>query len=290
MSSIKRGKTMLLKFLHALYRGVLVLVITSILFPSISAGFTPSHLFDGYYSWDSPILPDGHYNSDVNLTIDEKPSNGSYYYWSKTFYFVDGEVGYIGLQSNGYMQSEGWVGKMAIFSIWNAVDSQAGENAICGKFSGEGEGLSCRMKYNWQIGHNYRLRIWKIDESWWGAFIMDATTGNEVYLGQIKVSSSWKGLTNDFVLFSEYFMPVDSCDTIPHAKVTFSQAAADNGNYTAQLNSQLLSQECRNSVDVTNINNGWRIETGKTKTNIPPTSDFSIFPTHGKATYCHFRW
>ena len=231
--------------------------------PVIATGFTPSHLFDGYYSWNSPILPDGHYNSDINLTINEAPTTESYYYWSKTFYFKDGEVGYIGLQTNGWMWNQGWVGKMAIFSIWNAIDSQPGEHAMCGKFDGEGEGLSCRMKYNWQVGHTYRLRVWKVDTSWWAAFIMDITTGKENYLGKIKVSSSWKGLTNNFVLFSEYFREVNSCDAIPHAIVTFSHPMADNDTYTAKLEKQRLSQKCEYILSMNELNNSWHIETGK---------------------------
>jgi len=245
------------------YIGVILFSILSLPKLAVASGFTPIHLFDGYYDWNSPTLPDGHYNSDINLTINEEPPTGSYYYWSKTFYFVNGELGYIGLQSNGWMWNEGWIGKMAIFSLWNALDSQAGEHAVCGKFGGEGEGLSCRMKYNWQSGHTYRLRIWKIDTSWWAAFIMDMTTGKEDYIGKIKVSKSWKGLANNFVLFSEYFWGVNSCDAIPYANVTFSQPMADNGTYTAKLNSQLISHKCNYIVNVTDSNNSWRIKTGK---------------------------
>jgi hypothetical protein len=164
------------------------------------------------------------------------------------------------------MWNEGWVGKMVIFSIWNALDSQAGNNAVCGKFDGEGEGLSCRMKYDWQSGHTYRLRIWKTDTSWWAAFIMDITTGKEDYIGKIKVSKSWKGLTNNFVLFSEYFGKVSSCDAIPYTKVTFSNPMADNGTYTAKLNNKRFHQKCSSIVNVTDSNNSWHIETGKVNT------------------------
>jgi hypothetical protein len=58
------------------------------------------------------------------------------------------------------------VGKMANFSILNAIASVAGPNAICGEFDGEGKVFSCRLKYNWQECRSYRMRIWYERHGW----------------------------------------------------------------------------------------------------------------------------
>jgi len=85
---------------------------------------TPGHMAVIWYDW--PQLPgSGFYNFDVLLTIDVDPGMQSTYFWAHSFYFKNEEVGYIGLQTNGLIQGE-WVGKMAIFSMWDALEAEPG--------------------------------------------------------------------------------------------------------------------------------------------------------------------
>lgn len=206
------------------------------------SGFVPYHFVDAYYDYNSS-LSSGYYNSDIFLTIDSEPNPSSYYYWSKHVWFTDGNYAYMGLQTNGMINGQ-WVGKMAIFAVWNALDCHAGTKSSCEKFTNEGVGYSCRMKYNWQQGHKYRLRIWYINDSWWAFYIQDMDTGIEDYLGEIKAPSP--SMIKSFCLFSEYFMSVNSCEEVPYAKVTFSDPTADNGTYTAKFGSQIVHQTCKN--------------------------------------------
>ncbi len=167
---------------------------------------TPGGMAYVWYTWPSPLpvywngTQIGFYNFDVFLTVDVDPGISSAYFWAHQFHFKDGDGGYLGLQTNGYMQGR-WVGKMAIFSIWNAKAARPGPGAACERFSGEGEGWSCRMQYNWSQGRTYRLRLWELccahrpwEDEWWGAWILDTTTGQEVFIGQIQVPSSWNWL------------------------------------------------------------------------------------------------
>jgi len=118
---------------------------------------TPGGMAYMWYDW--PQLPvSGFYNFDVLLAIDVDPGIQSAYYWAHQFGFKNGDGGYMGLQTNGHMQGE-WVGKMAIFSIWDALEAEPGPGASSEEFTGEGEGWSCRKKYNWVEGHTYCLRI-----------------------------------------------------------------------------------------------------------------------------------
>ncbi len=149
---------------------------------------TPGHMALIWYDW--PQSPgNGFYNFDVFLTIDIDPSIQSAYYWAHSLYFKNEEIGYMGLQTNGCMQGE-WVGKMAIFSMWDALEAEPGPGASCEWFTGEGEGWSCRIKYNWVEGHKYCLRIKAcgVDEQeneWWGAWITDTSTSQETFMEMV---------------------------------------------------------------------------------------------------------
>ncbi len=226
------------------------------------SGFVPYHFVDAYYDYNAS-LSSGYYNSDIFLTIDSMPNPSGYYYWSKTVWFTDGNLAYYGLQSTN----------TAIFSLWNATGCEAGAKASCVKFTGEGEGYSCRMQYDVQQGHKYKLRIWYVNDSWWAFFIKDMNTGTEDYLGKLKAPSS--SLIKSFCLFSEYFMPVNSCEEVPYAKVTFSEPTANNGDYTAKFSSQLLNETCKN-VKVVVSDNKLIAETGTTKV-LPEKRATSLF-------------
>ena len=90
---------------------------------------TPGGMAYIWYDW--PQLPvSGFYNFDVLLTIEVDPGVQSAYYWAHQFGFKNGDGGYMGLQTNGFMQGE-WVGKMAIFSIWEALAAEPGPEASC---------------------------------------------------------------------------------------------------------------------------------------------------------------
>jgi len=115
-----------------------------------------------WYDWPQSS-GNGFYNFDVLLTIDVDPGVQSTYYWAHQFDFKNGDGGYMGLQTNGCMQGE-WVGKMAIFSIWEALEAEPGDpGSSCEVFTGEGEGWSCRIKYNWVEGRTYCLQIGALD-------------------------------------------------------------------------------------------------------------------------------
>jgi len=100
-----------------------------------------------WYDW--PQLPvDGFYNFDVFLTIDIDPGVQSAYYWAHQFGFKIGDSGYMGLQTNGFMQGE-WVGKMAIFSIWGALEVEAGPGATCDLLLARMKGGVVEYQYEW---------------------------------------------------------------------------------------------------------------------------------------------
>lgn len=180
-----------------------------------------------------PELPSnqsiGFYNYDVDLTINEDPGENSSYFWANQFHFLDGDGGWIGLQTNGFMQGR-WIGKMALFSIWQALEADPGPDSICESLD-DGKVFSCFMPYQWQKGHTYKLRVWVLDtdssgNEWWGAWIGDELTNKSVYLGKILVPASWQWLDWSIAWVS-YYGFVSSCQDIPYAHATFSSFNAN---------------------------------------------------------------
>jgi hypothetical protein len=226
---------------------------------------TPGGMAYIWYSW--PQLPiSGFYNFDVLLTINVDPGVQSSYYWAHQFHFKNGDGGYMGLQTNGCMQGE-WVGKMAIFSIWEALEAEPGPGASCEWFTGEGVGWSCRIPYEWVEGRTYRLRIWAlgIDEQeneWWGAWIIDTSTSQETFIGKIKVPGSWQWLEDYSAVWVEYYGQVNDCNSIPYAKARFEQPVADNGSFIPQDLTPAIGTTCPNAQITFIENQGVIFETG----------------------------
>lgn len=252
-------------------KALLLILLISILLSCLSGcagdGYIPEppqgNLTPGgmaFYWYDWPQVSDkGFDDFEVSLTVDIDPGIKSYYYWAHQFSFENGDGGYMGLQTNGCMQGQ-WVGKMAIFSIWDALDAKPGPGASFERFTGEGEGWSCRKKYNWVEGHTYGLRIEKeeVDEKqnrWWGAYIIDTTTGEETFLGRIKVPASWKGLDASSIVWVEYYGKVYNCNSILYAEARFEQPTANSGSYVPKEFTIEKGTACPNATSITSLEN-----------------------------------
>jgi len=223
------------------------------------------HIAVIWYDWPQPP-GSGFYNFDVLLTIDVDPGIQSAYYWAHQFHFKNGDGGYMGLQTNGHMQGE-WVGKMAIFSIWDALAAEPGPGASSEEFTGEGEGWSCRKKYNWVEGHTYCLRVEtrgidEQDNEWWGAWVVDTSTEQETLIGKIKVPVSWQGLEDYSVVWVEYYGQVNGCNSIPYAEARFEQSTANDGSYLPIGLTTVIGTICSNTIIIPLANKGVNFKTG----------------------------
>jgi len=226
---------------------------------------TPGHMAATWYDWPQPP-GSGFYNFDVLLTIDVDPGMQSPYFWAHQFHFKNEEVGYIGLQTNGVIYGE-WVGKMAIFSMWDALEAEPGPGVSCEWFTWEGYGWECKKKYNWVEGHTYCLRIEAcgVDEQeneWWGAWIIDTSTSEEMFLGKIKVPASWQGMDDYSAVWVEYYGQVNDCDSMTYAKARFEQPTANNGSFMPKNLTSDLGTTCLNASITLLENKGVIFETG----------------------------
>jgi hypothetical protein len=168
----------------------------------------------GYVSFEHVLIPETDPGADAT------------YFWAHQFRLIGGEGGYIGLQTKGN-RADGSLGKMAIFSIWDAEEAE-GPGTI--RFGGEGEGWSCRIPYQWQAGRAYGLRVFTPGGGWWGAKVRDEATGVVSELGGIRVPGHWRNLDSWSIMWTEYYgPPLNSCSDLPYSSVVFGTPTANHG-------------------------------------------------------------
>ncbi len=187
----------------------------------------------------------GYYNLDFYFEVTKDPGNelGVYaipektrgrdsyigYYWANQFGFAgskSGMDGYFGLQTVGTIHQASESDRanphanrfvkstrLAIFSIWNALDARpGGKGSYVAPYGHEGSGWSCKVEYPWREGVKYRLRIHELGDAkkpkepeWWRASITDTSTKREVVIGDIKVPGDWGWLEKRASMFTEYY-------------------------------------------------------------------------------------
>jgi len=161
------------------------------------------------------------------FTVTEEPVAGSSYFWAQQFFFEGTSYGgYTGLQSNGILGGH-VVGKMVIFSIWEALEAEPGPTSSCETFAGEGVGYSCRLAFEWRENVTYRMVLREVTDDRWSLTMIDPTAGEDVLIGTIRVPDAWGRIRPPTAGFTEYYGQVSSCETLPHAVALLHQPIAD---------------------------------------------------------------
>jgi hypothetical protein len=159
-----------------------------------------------YTDWRWPDAPNGYASFEWELTPRTDPSPDGYF-WSHQFWLVGGEAGYVGLQTRGSEPT----GKIAIFSIWDAVTA-------------EGPVYVSRIPFEWEVGSTYDLRVVAAGLHRWEAFV-----GAQI-IGRIEVPTRWRGLRDVSIMWTErYAGRVSSCDDIALSVARFGVPSADGG-------------------------------------------------------------
>jgi hypothetical protein len=205
-----------------------------------------------------------HESFEWTLRVEHDPSPAGYF-WAHQFHFEGGEGGYLGLQTLGGDPAKA-PGRVAIFSIWSALGAEG--PGYSGPFGGEGTGYTARIDYPWTEGRAYRLRIGRIEEpprnAGWGAWVKDEVTGDEEFVGRIRVPAEWGLLSANSVLWTErYSGEAASCNELGFSQVSFLSLRADGARAPAATTNHLGEPpgSCRNSR-VTEVAGGVRHQVG----------------------------
>jgi len=154
------------------------------------------------------------------IRIDVDPGRVDYF-WAQQFALntTADHGGYFGIQANGNINGHD-VGRMLIFSIWNAVRAKPASGAVAQRFDGEGKGYSIRLAYPWRAGVSYTFHLARENKTGWHAMV-HASNNPDIDLGTIEIDKE-ATLQTGFINFTEYFGNLPSCAALPAAKVTFS--------------------------------------------------------------------
>ena len=155
-----------------------------------------------YTTWTWPPAPSGYVEMRwvVEPRTDPSPVG---YFWSHQVGLVGGEAAYVGLQTQGWEPK----GKIAIFSVWEALDAEGPGYAA--PFSGEGSGMTVRIPYEWAPGRPERLALLAEGGGWWRGEVGDRI------VGRIKVDGRWGGLAPTSIMWTErYAPPLRTCGEI----------------------------------------------------------------------------
>ncbi|MDQ6796563.1 MAG: DUF3472 domain-containing protein [Actinomycetota bacterium] len=208
------------------------------------------------------------------------PGPRATYFWAHQFGMEGGEGGYLGLQTRGN-RVDGSLGKLAIFSLWDATGAEAppprsGSRSGSGgviPFSGEGTGWSARIPYLWTAGTSYRLRVARDDVTpegtWWSASVVDVDTGDESHIGRLRGAPGWGGLRPWSVMWTEYYgPPLRQCSDLAPVSAIFGTPVADGSTTPVRTSSHIGEGTC-DTTRITGLAHGVRQEMGV----IEPTSD-----------------
>jgi hypothetical protein len=167
------------------------------------------------WSWPPTRLGYTEMRWEVEPRTDPSPTG---YFWSHQVALVGGEAAYFGLQTRGSAPS----GKIAIFSVWGAIDAESPEFAA--PFGGEGTGMTVRASYNWAPGKRERLALGADGDGWWRAEVADRI------VGRIRVGKEWGALASTSIMWTErYAPPLRTCTDLGHAVAWFGPPVADAG-------------------------------------------------------------
>jgi hypothetical protein len=205
----------------------------------------------GFSSFRHTVLPE----------IDPGPQ--ATYFWAHQFALEGGQGGYLGLQTRGN-RADGSLGKMAIFSLWDATGAE-GPGVV--RFSGEGEGWSARIPYPWSDGTTYSLevRVGEVTTAgvWWEASVTDVEGGDEQFIGRLRAAPAWEALRPWSVMWTEYYgPPLGSCADLVPVSAVFGRPWADERVRPASSGSHIGEGSC-DTTRITPVADGVRHEMGK---------------------------
>jgi hypothetical protein len=170
-----------------------------------------------YTTWSWPPAPSGYAEFRWELEPRTDPSPVGYF-WSHQVGLVGGEGAYFGLQTQGSEPT----GKIAIFSVWGALDAEGPE--FSAPFSGEGSGMTVRIRFDWAPGRRYGLALRADDAGWWRAEVDDRL------VGRIQVDRRWGALASTSIMWTErYAPPLGDCAGMGHAVAWFGTPVGEGG-------------------------------------------------------------
>ncbi len=219
--------------------------------------------------WNLQDSVNGYNNVTVDMTpmVNTFPPDQAYFYgntvWFNKYTGSNTGAAYAGLQTNGHDGTSA-VGKMLIFSVWDAVKAEPVEGGTAVPFGGEGTGYSVRVPYDWQAGTSYRVRIGLLKtvgkNHVWEGSVTNLSTNAVQKLGNIYVPKTYGKIYGPVTFHERYLGNPTACDTISPSQVSFTNMTANNGSQVASAWSHYYTQTvpgCENYLWIQDLTNGY---------------------------------
>lgn len=209
---------------------------------ALHAQVTPGGMVQVDRSW--PAATQGYQSLDFGIQVTRDPGKGSFHYWAHQFYFVGGDGGYAGLQTDG----EDGAGKALNLAIWKALDGVPLGAAQCKPFDHEGDGVQCWLSFAWKEGVAYRIRIASDGKQYWKLSILDVSSRVETPVARIRVPETWGALQNASSEFFENYAQggdsLPSCAAVAPSSAIFGKTTANFGSVSPVMTKMKTYGEC----------------------------------------------
>lgn len=180
----------------------------------------------------------------MKIRVTEYPGDTSEYFWSQQFFYAgSNEGGYVGIQTGG-LQKGRRIGKKLIFAVWNVTQAEPGKGAVCEPFTGEGDGMTCSIAYDWKAGDEYIARV-KITGKKLMGTITESKTGKVFTIGRMPLAKTYHSLSHGSLIWIEYFGDSASCQATPLQRATFTPDLSDGLN--GRISNVTFGKKCFNA-------------------------------------------
>jgi hypothetical protein len=197
-----------------------------------------------YTTWSWPPSRSGYAEMRWEAEPRTDPSPVGYF-WSHQVALIGGEAAYFGLQTQGAEPT----GKIAIFSVWGAIDAEGPGHAA--PFDGEGTGMTVRIPYRWAAGQRERLALRADGGGWWRAEVADRL------VGRIRVAPEWGALASTSIMWTERYAPtLHHCADLGHAVAFFGTPLADGAVTPARHHNHLAANRGCPGSSVADVDGG----------------------------------
>ncbi|UUN30804.1 DUF3472 domain-containing protein [Streptomyces sp. FIT100] len=233
--------------------GVVAGAMSAMLYTSgtAAAAVTPGHLINAYHS--IPGAPaEGLNDISYHVIVNQEPTINMFF--AQAFYFKNGQVGYMGLQP----RPDG--NDLALFSVFGSGASTTDPNCRAG--ADGGEGVSCSVRYPYQTGRQYRLKIQNVGGSKWEGIVYDTVTATTTHIGSWTVSSSAGKLKPNGTMFMEAWQSVADCNAVPKASAYFSNPQGHGSSLRGSFTSAVLLGPCKDKASYSIQSSGLTGTTG----------------------------
>jgi hypothetical protein len=212
-----------------------------------------------YQDLSFPNKDAGYYNYDHSITPVKDPGPNSFYFWAVQFNTQNGNVGYMGLQTDVLGNNGNNIGKGVNVALWGATNATAvGENAAVRNNTDGQPGRAVYMPYLWEEGVCYRMRVWQNGSDangfWWQFWVKNENTGIDTHIGNIYVPNK-NYIGNQTIAWTEYYgagknepcgSPVRKPETVFFLNPSMNNDANNPGQEVKPSSASLRKPACPN--------------------------------------------